>query len=138
MAYVCWKTEDLDTVLSLEALSGKEELFLATHYPVERLYIKKNSGDLAGPYCDQDTLFKALVRERVHMFCVIEGIAGCGKSHLMRWLAVQWRRHGPDKDVVLLLPRSGRNPGRMICVLRDELTRLGFEALSSQLSSKMI
>ena len=67
------------------------------------------------------------------MFCVIEGIAGCGKSHLIRWLAVQWRKHASQKDVVLLLPRSGHNPGRLVGVLRDELTRFGFENLASQL-----
>jgi hypothetical protein len=133
MSFVCWRTEDLDSVLNLEALSGKEELFLATHFPLERLYIRKNNTELQGVYCNQEELFNALARERLHMFCVIEGIAGCGKSHLIRWLAVQWRKHAAHKDVVLLLPRSGHNPGRLIGVLRDELTKFGFENLASQL-----
>jgi hypothetical protein len=135
MAYACWRTEDLDSVLNLEALVGKEELFFATHLPIEGLVVKKGSSLVSGSKSiGQGALFETLCSPRDHMFCVVEGVAGCGKSHLIRWLYIQWKRKGPNSDIVLLLPRSGRNPGKMVQELKRSLEGYGFAALASILA----
>jgi hypothetical protein len=99
----CWKRDDADAMLRIEALGGDDTLFLATHTPIRGFGIGgAKRQDLAES--TEAALLDALAdARRSHAFCVVQGDPGSGKSHLIRWLNVHW----PDNaDVVLLLQRA--------------------------------
>ncbi len=99
----CWKRDDADVMLRIEALGGDDTLFLATHTPIRGFGIGgAKRQDLAEP--SEAALLDALSDPcRSHAFCVVQGDPGSGKSHLIRWLNVHWPT---EQDVVLLLQRA--------------------------------
>ncbi len=99
----CWKRDDADAMLRIEALGGDDTLFLATHTPIRGFGIGgAKRQDLAES--TEAALVDALADpRRPHAFCVVQGDPGSGKSHLIRWLNVHWPA---DDDVVLLLQRA--------------------------------
>jgi hypothetical protein len=99
----CWKRDDADAMLRIEALGGDDTLFLATHTPIRGFGIGgAKRQDLAEP--TEAALLDALAdTRRSHAFCVVQGDPGSGKSHLIRWLNVHWPA---GEDVVLLLQRA--------------------------------
>ncbi len=99
----CWKRDDADAMLRIEALGGDDTLFLATHTPIRGFGIAgAKRQDLAEP--TEAALLDALAdSRRAHAFCVVQGDPGSGKSHLIRWLNVHWPA---EDDVVLLLQRA--------------------------------
>jgi hypothetical protein len=99
----CWRAQDARDIFLTEALEGDEAIFLATHSPIENF-------DTAGrdaheiTEANEHAVLQALADPaRRHAFCVVQGEPGSGKSHLIRWLSVNWRRKG---DVKLLLRRA--------------------------------
>lgn len=99
----CWRREDAETMLRIEALGGDDTLFLATHTPIRGFGLAgSRRQDLAEP--TETALLEALSDPaRTHALCVVQGDPGSGKSHLIRWMSIKWRQ--PD-DVVLLLQRA--------------------------------
>lgn len=99
----CWKRDDADAMLRIEALGGDDTLFLATHTPIRGFGVAgAKRQDLAEP--TEAALLDALADpRRAHAFCVVQGDPGSGKSHLIRWLNVHWPA---EQDVVLLLQRA--------------------------------
>lgn len=98
----CWTVSNARDVLVTEALSNDDALFLATHTPVRGFRA-------AGPTNDmQEATEGALLAsisnpDQKHVFCVVEGEPGSGKSHLIRWLDVNWPH---DNDLCLLIQRA--------------------------------
>jgi hypothetical protein len=99
----CWSAESASAILRTEALEGDEAIFLATHSPVRGFYVGgSHSGEVV--QATEEGLLVALSDPaRHHAFCVVQGEPGSGKSHLIRWLSMNWAQEG---DVVLLLQRA--------------------------------
>jgi hypothetical protein len=99
----CWRAEAVAPVISNEALEGAEGVFLATHTPITGFQV---FGSHAGEILEASErgLMAALSKpDRQHAFCVVLGEPGSGKSHLIRWLSVNWDQ---ENDVKLLLQRD--------------------------------
>lgn len=114
----CWSEAAARAVLQTEALANREAAFLATHQPIRDF-------EIAGTRCGEiaeatDTaVLAALSAPGIrHAFCVVEGEPGSGKSHLVRWLKVQW----PQDDLVLLIQRAD---GSLTGTLRELQGELG-------------
>lgn len=130
-ALACWTARNATGVIPTEALAGDDPTFLATHTPMTGFDVE---GPLRAeiPRADERTLLDALSRkDRRHAFCVVQGEPGSGKSHLIRWLSVQW----PKGDVKLLLRRAD---GSLEGALRQLKERLPpeFQPLFDNLGQK--
>jgi hypothetical protein len=99
----CWEADDARNILVTEALEGDDAVFLATHSPITGFDVDGRDGvDIKGR--DEQAVLDALSPpERQHAFCVVQGEPGSGKSHLIRWLSVNWPG---GNDVKLLLRRA--------------------------------
>lgn len=114
----CWTRENANDVLRIEALEHDEALFLATHSGIEGFGI---AGSRAADILEasEEGLLQALsAPDRTHAFCVIQGAPGAGKSHLIRWLDINWPR---GRDVVLLLQRADGSLDGALNQLRAKL-----------------
>lgn len=99
----CWRATDVSAVISNEALEGHEGIFLATHTSISGFDILGSHGaEIANPN-ERSVLAALSDNVRHHAFCVVQGEPGSGKSHLIRWLSVNWPA---GKDVKLLLQRA--------------------------------
>lgn len=99
----CWEAASADAILKTEALAGRDALFLATHTSLRGFH---RGGMRATDIVEssEEALLAALSSpDRKHAFCVIQGEPGSGKSHLIRWLEVNWPE---NDDLVLLLQRA--------------------------------
>lgn len=115
----CWRAEEVNAVIGNEALEGHEGVFLATHTPVVGIDVK---GSHAAEIVSQDErgVLDALSNPaRRHAFCVVQGEPGSGKSHLIRWLSVNWPKDAPD--VTLLLQRADGSLEGALRQLRERL-----------------
>jgi len=95
----------VDRILQTEALAGDDAVFLATHFPIKGFEVGgSRAAEISG--ADEQTLLDALSGDNVrHAFCVVRGEPGSGKSHLIRWLSIQWKRR-QENDLVLLVQRA--------------------------------
>lgn len=100
---VCWTAQQTRAVLVTEALEGDDAIFLATHTPIHGFDVSgTNASDFEAT--DEFAVLTALSDpENEHAFCVVQGEPGSGKSHLIRWLSVNWPQ---GKDIKLLLRRA--------------------------------
>lgn len=114
----CWKAEDAKAIFVTEALEGDEAIFLATHTPIIGFDVAgRDAGEIKS--MDEGAVLEALANEdRTHAFCVVQGEPGSGKSHLIRWLSINW----PHKDDIKLLLR--RADGSLEGALSQLKTRL--------------
>jgi len=115
----CWTMESARAMFRVEALEGNEAVFLATHSPIHGFTIGGASGDeIAEP--TEQALLEAISRPEIHhAFCVVEGEPGSGKSHLIRWLYVNWPKGG--RDTPLLLQRSDGSLEGALAQLQEKL-----------------
>lgn len=99
----CWTSEDARAILRTEALAGADEIFLATHTPVNGFDVEgSHATDVEAP--TESGLLAALANpHRQHALCVIQGEPGSGKSHIIRWLDVNWPE---PSDLRLLIQRA--------------------------------
>lgn len=114
----CWRGEDARRVFVTEALEGGDAIFLATHTPIRGFDV---AGRDAAEIVDDDEhgILDALAaHERRHAFCVVQGEPGSGKSHLIRWLSVNWP---VGSDVKLLLRRADGSLEGALRQLKDRL-----------------
>jgi hypothetical protein len=116
----CWTRAGAEAVLKIEALEGDDALFLATHTPVRGFeVVGTHRQDIADK--TEAGLLDALAEPtRRHAFCVVQGEPGSGKSHLIRWLSVNWP---VASDVTLLLQRADGSLEGALNQLKTRLTR---------------
>src|SRR5208337_2933619 len=96
----CWRAEDARAIFVTEALEGDDAIFLATHTPIEGFDVAgRDAGDFSGGN-DAAILHALSDLSRHHAFCVVQGEPGSGKSHLIRWLSVNWP-HATDVKLLL-------------------------------------
>ncbi len=104
--YQCWKPERIGRVIAKAALDVDRATFLATHMSMRDIVYEKSP--LQIPHTsEQDFLneLNRMAREDSHVFTVVKGIPGTGKSHLIRWLYERYRQdHSNDR--VLLIERA--------------------------------
>lgn len=99
----CWRAEDARRMFVTEALEGDDAIFLATHSPIRGFEVAgRDAGEIEED--DEQAILEALSNpQRRHAFCVVQGEPGSGKSHLIRWLSINWP---VESDVKLLLRRA--------------------------------
>jgi len=114
----CWRAEDARAIFVTEALEGDDAIFLATHTPIEGFDVAgRDAGEFEGR--DERAVLDTLADpSRQHAFCVVQGEPGSGKSHLIRWLSVNWPH---PKDIKLLLRRADGSLEGALRQLRDRL-----------------
>jgi hypothetical protein len=103
--YACWKVDDATAMLRTEALESSRAVFMAVHSPIRDFQVE---GVLAGLLEERSEtgLLDALTGpDHRHLFCVVQGEPGSGKSHLIRWLRFAWEKRR-EQDLVLMVPRS--------------------------------
>lgn len=114
----CWTSEDAAAILNTEALRSGLAVFRATHTRVDGFDI---AGSQAADFDEatQEEVARVLADPaRRHAFCVVQGEPGSGKSHLIKWLKVEW----PDpSDIVLLIRRADGSLEGALTQLEKEL-----------------
>lgn len=100
---LCWTTEQARSVFRTEALEGDDAVFLATHTPISGFEIAGRDAQQFKSKNEESVLETLSEASRRHAFCVVQGEPGSGKSHLIRWLAVNWTG---ENDLKLLLRRA--------------------------------
>ena len=116
----CWTHANADAILQTQALAAEEAIFLATHTPVRDFEATSEKFDLEA--ATQEGLLKTLSNPtRRHAFCVVQGEPGSGKSHLIRWLEVNWPA---ERDFCLLIQRAD---GSLLGALRQLKAKLPTE-----------
>lgn len=117
-AAACWRAEDARAIFVTEALEGDDAIFLATHTPIEGFDVAgRDAGEFSGR--DEHAILEAIADPtRQHAFCVVQGEPGSGKSHLIRWLSVNWPH---TDDIKLLLRRADGSLEGALRQLRDRL-----------------
>lgn len=117
--FVCWEATQASRAIRTEALEGSEALFNAIHTPMKDIEVTSQSELAIGERTSDLELLEKMSRDAIeHLFCVVRGAPGSGKSHLIRWLAINWKR---DSDRVLLLNRAGGNLNQTLRQLRNDL-----------------
>jgi hypothetical protein len=120
VGYTCWTQSDALRLLANEALERNDALFLATHHPIEGFLVGGSRAAIVEERSEQGLLDALTRADNRHVFCVVEGEPGSGKSHLIRWLRIKW----PDrdgKDLVLLIQRANGSLEGTLQSLRSEL-----------------
>jgi hypothetical protein len=101
--YTCWDAASVPNVLVPLALEGNEALFRATHSPITGLVITGTDAHEVIQASERGLLDALSFPDRRHAMCVVEGEAGSGKSHLIRWLKVNWPT---GNDLPVLIERA--------------------------------
>ena len=114
----CWRSQDVSAVISNEALEGHEGIFLATHTPIKGFAIAGSHAGEIAESDEQSVLDVLALSDREHAFCVVQGEPGSGKSHLIRWLYVNWPN---PADIKLLLQRADGSLEGALRQLRERL-----------------
>jgi hypothetical protein len=127
----CWRGEEARRVLVTEALEGGDAIFLATHTPIRGFDVERGRGEIEGN--DEQAILDAFAHpERKHAFCVVQGEPGSGKSHLIRWLSVNWP---VASDLKLLLRRADGSLEGALRQLKERLPN-EFESLFDNLGQR--
>jgi hypothetical protein len=117
----------------VEALEGNEAIFLATHSPIRGFSVSGTRADEIRSLDERGVLEALSPAALHHAFCVVEGEPGSGKSHLIRWLYVNWPEALPDRP--LLLQRSDGSLEGALAQLRERLP-IEFRELFDGLGTK--
>lgn len=153
--FVCWAEQTVAATIATEAVSPSDNVFLATHAPLDIHRITVSSGHAGATKIvrEQDVLTEFLNRptNKGVLIMPVLGESGAGKSHLVRWV----RAHTPStaERQVVYLPKDNTslagvvelllmgNQGSPFDEIRADLGRLGrdmtHEALQHALLDKL-
>lgn len=101
--YKCWQTDRIGQVIAIAALDIDRNTFLATHMPMRK--ISYESSPLQIMSTNEDDFLAELSRmnsKDFHVFAVIKGITGAGKSHLIRWLYEEYKINHPEQNIIII------------------------------------
>lgn len=101
----CWNDKDALSLLTTEALANvdRDDLFMATHSPIDEFVVQGIRASDLRENSEKGLLAALSDPELRHAFAVVRGEPGSGKSHLIRWLAIEWPK---QNDIVILLQRA--------------------------------
>ena len=99
----CWTSASAKAIFRTEALEGNEAVFLATHTPIQGFTVSGSEKEDIAEASEQGLLSALSLQGKRHAFCAIQGEPGSGKSHLIRWLYINWPE---GDDLPILLQRS--------------------------------
>ena len=137
LASPCWTAADARSVLVTEALTGSDALFLATHAPIRGFGVAGTHSSEVLEASEAGLLEALCRRDLEHAFCVVQGEPGSGKSHLIRWLSVNW----PEGDIPILVQRADGSLDGTLRQLRarvpDEFRHL-FDRLGQQQAAGLV
>ncbi|NTU86007.1 MAG: hypothetical protein HGA45_42890, partial [Chloroflexales bacterium] len=128
----CWQQERVGEVINKEAIAIDIADFMATHAPLGQIRDAHAGGGQAMSEADLlSELIHGAQSDR-HIFAVIQGIPGTGKSHLIRWLHQRYEREVGGQEAVLLIERAQNS---LLGTLRQIIARLdvGGDALRQQI-----
>jgi hypothetical protein len=130
--YQCWQQERIGEVINKEAIAIDIADFMATHAPLGQIRDVRAGG---GHELSEANLLGELIRgaqDDRHIFGVIQGIPGTGKSHLIRWLHQRYEREMSTREAVVLIERAQNS---LLGTLRQIITKLdiGGDALRQQI-----
>lgn len=114
----CWRAEDAKAIFVTEALEGGDAIFLATHTPIEGFESGARGAVEFAEATERAILDTISDPGREHAFCVVQGEPGSGKSHLIRWLSINWPH---ANDIKLLLRRADGSLEGALRQLKDRL-----------------
>jgi hypothetical protein len=104
-----WPVRDeVNACIKAEAEAASEEVLLAVHQPSPLVH-RQVDGSLETPATEADLLNALLTDDLPQgtLILPITGASGAGKSHLVRWLAAQLRRHPKaERMLVIRIPKS--------------------------------
>lgn len=128
----CWDQSRVGQVINKEAIAVDLEDFLATHAPLGQIsYARSGSGAVVS---EADLLNELQERAQAdrHVFSLIQGIPGTGKSHLIRWLYQRYSSLVQGQDEVLLIERAQNS---LLGTLRQIIGKLdvGGESMRQQI-----
>lgn len=112
--YVCWRSEQVQRIMNVEATQPLDHIFLATHYPIAMKRGELIKGESQICYSEEEFL-KDFLATADFAFVPVLGESGTGKSHLIRWLAANIE--STDKRKVLLIPKIGTNLKDIIALI---------------------
>lgn len=112
----CWTEDRAHAVLRSVALANDEAEFLAIHQPIRDFQVSTTTGRNIEA-SDEALLADLSDPEARYAFCIVEGEPGAGKSHLIRWLDVNWS----SDDLVMLIERADGSLTGTLRQLRDQL-----------------
>lgn len=117
--YQCWKTERIGRVVAKAALDIDRTTFLATHVPMRDIVYEKSPLEIQNT-SEQKLLaeLERMTQEDMHVFTVVKGIPGTGKSHLIRWLFERYKQNH-HQDRVLLIERANASLRKTIQQIID-------------------
>src|SRR5262249_13125219 len=95
-------------------------VFRATHSPISGLVVTGTEAHDVLRATDEGLLDALSAPDRRHAMCVVEGEAGSGKSHLIRWLRVNWPIRN---DVPILIERADGSLDGTLRQLNEKLSR---------------
>jgi hypothetical protein len=130
--YQCWQTSRVTEVINKEAISVDIADFMATHAPLGQ--IAQIHASSLSTMSEADVLAELArsTRDDRHVFAVVEGEPGTGKSHLIRWLHQRYLAERDGQDEVLLIERAQNS---LLGTLRQIIERIdiGSVALRQQI-----
>lgn len=130
--YQCWDQVRLGQVINKEAIAVDLADFLATHAPLGQIsYVQDGATETVSERNLLDELVMRGLSDQ-HVFSIIQGIPGTGKSHLIRWLHERYLKESGDQDEVLLIERAQNS---LLGTLRQIIDKIdiGGEALRQQI-----
>lgn len=101
--------ERINQVIMVDSINSSPSDFLATHVPFKKIVIKNGlSGDYTKANLSEQEFYEKFFCDtnnfNSHQLIVVEGSAGTGKSHFIRWLNV--KLDSITSDVKLLIRRD--------------------------------
>lgn len=119
--FTCWDPAGATKILRQLALEGNEAVFRATHSPISGLVVTGTEAHDVSRATEDGLLDALSFHDRRHAMCVVEGEAGSGKSHLIRWLKVNWPTG--NNDLVVLIERADGTLDGTLRQLNEKLSK---------------
>ena len=135
--YVCWRKELIPLVMDPEALQIQDEYFLATHHETFMQRVDWSGKARKGsPMTERELLTQFLDKHAQHQLFAIIGAAGCGKSHLVRWLWINIPR--TEKRRIVLIPKANTNLKSVIEQILDGIKGELFDGYRARLKAATV
>lgn len=131
-----WPTLDhAAECLRTEAETVAEELLLAVHEPTALLRRAAQTGT-AIPATETELLDELMrpVTDGSAVVIAITGASGVGKSHMVRWLRAQLKRHPRREELVVVSIPKTASLRRVVELILEPLHQAEYEALKKELA----